>query len=255
MAANIQDSILLFGDSITQSGWCEGGFAQLLAAEYNRKLDVINRGLSGYNTEWGLAAFKHIFAPREKQPSLPVVRLLTIWLGANDAALPGDKQHVSFHQYMENIHTMASIVQSPTSPYYSPRTRIVLLTPPPVNPTQFLQGLNRTPEHTKRYVDGVKLVGEELNLPVVDVWSLFWEKASEKQEGLVPFLSDGLHLTKDGYKMVFDALMETIKTSYPELTPEKLPHVFPCWDQLDPDNIGPCARTYQTQCISRNPPN
>ena len=33
MAANVLDSILLFGDSITQEGWMPGGHAQLLAGE------------------------------------------------------------------------------------------------------------------------------------------------------------------------------------------------------------------------------
>jgi len=243
MAASVQDSILLFGDSLTEGGWVEGGFAQLLAVAYNRKLDVINRGLGGYNSEWGLTAFKYIFASRDKQHSLPVVRLLTIWLGANDAAPSGDKQHVSYDQYLENIHTMASMIRSPTSPYYSPRTRIILLTPPPVNPSQSPQGLNRTPEHARKYADGVKSIGEELDLPVVDVWSLFWGKAGEQEEGLMPLLSDGLHLTKEGYKVVFDGLMDTIRSSYPELTPEKLPYILPYWDHLDPDNIQPHKRT------------
>ena len=31
MAANILDSIVLFGDSLTEVGWMEGGFAHLLA--------------------------------------------------------------------------------------------------------------------------------------------------------------------------------------------------------------------------------
>src|SRR5258708_8711331 len=96
---------------------------------------------------------------------------------------------------------MASMIRSPTSPYYSPRTRIILLTPPPVNPSQFPQGLNRTPKHARKYANGVKSIGEELDLPVVDVWSLFWGKAGEQEEGLMPLLSDGLHLTKGGYKV------------------------------------------------------
>lgn len=31
MAANVYDSILLFGDSITEGGWAVGAFAQRLA--------------------------------------------------------------------------------------------------------------------------------------------------------------------------------------------------------------------------------
>ena len=58
MAANVMDTILLFGDSITQWGWQPQGFAQRLANAYTRKLDVINRGLSGYNTDWAIPIFE-----------------------------------------------------------------------------------------------------------------------------------------------------------------------------------------------------
>jgi hypothetical protein len=58
MAANALDTIMLFGDSITQGGWQPHGFAQRLAYVYARKLDVINRGLSGYTTEWGIPVFE-----------------------------------------------------------------------------------------------------------------------------------------------------------------------------------------------------
>ncbi|KIO17862.1 hypothetical protein M407DRAFT_84542, partial [Tulasnella calospora MUT 4182] len=60
MPTKIVDQILLFGDSITQGAWEEGGFAQRLACQYvyARKLDVINRGLSGYNSEWAMPVFE-----------------------------------------------------------------------------------------------------------------------------------------------------------------------------------------------------
>jgi hypothetical protein len=35
-----------------------GGFAQRLAYVYARKLDVINRGLSGYNSDWAIPVFE-----------------------------------------------------------------------------------------------------------------------------------------------------------------------------------------------------
>lgn len=47
--------ILLLGDSLTQGGTDdEGGWAQRLAARYSRRADVLNRGLSGYQTGWTL---------------------------------------------------------------------------------------------------------------------------------------------------------------------------------------------------------
>ena len=38
---------LLLGDSQTQEGGGEGGWAQLLTDQYVRRLDIINRGFSG----------------------------------------------------------------------------------------------------------------------------------------------------------------------------------------------------------------
>lgn len=51
------DQIILFGDSITQQSFSqERGFAfgAELSNQYVRKLDVINRGFSGYNTAQAL---------------------------------------------------------------------------------------------------------------------------------------------------------------------------------------------------------
>jgi hypothetical protein len=38
MAANVQDVVMLVGDSLTQFGWEQGGFAQLLAGTHTTKI-------------------------------------------------------------------------------------------------------------------------------------------------------------------------------------------------------------------------
>lgn len=56
------DQIILFGDSITQQSFSqERGFAfgAELSNQYVRKLDVVNRGLSGYNTAQALKVGQH----------------------------------------------------------------------------------------------------------------------------------------------------------------------------------------------------
>ncbi|OBZ75468.1 hypothetical protein A0H81_04726 [Grifola frondosa] len=62
MAANIQDAIMLLGDSLTQHGWnpSMNGFAAQLAHAYSRKMDIVNRGFSGYNSEWIIPAFEQV---------------------------------------------------------------------------------------------------------------------------------------------------------------------------------------------------
>lgn len=82
MAANVHDVIMLFGDSLTEQAFDAGGFGQKLsgtwgimdavtaytddlvfvvvAEVYARKLDVLNRGLSGYNTRWALPVLEQV---------------------------------------------------------------------------------------------------------------------------------------------------------------------------------------------------
>lgn len=77
MSAYVQDSIVLLGDSITEMGWQPYGIGQRLAGlllaispldaystfatdMYCRRLDIINRGFSGYNTEWIIPVFEQV---------------------------------------------------------------------------------------------------------------------------------------------------------------------------------------------------
>jgi lysophospholipase L1-like esterase len=78
------------------------------------------------------------------------------------------------------------------------------MTPPPINPSQFdpANPTTRTPEVTKSYAEGVIEVGAEIGVPVVNLWEAVWKEAGEKFEGLSRLLSDGLHLTAEGYKVL-----------------------------------------------------
>jgi lysophospholipase L1-like esterase len=123
--------------------------------------------------------------------------------GANDSVHPHRAQHVEISKFAENLYTTISLITSPTSPYYSPETIVYILIPPPVNPAQLSDVLKseRSNVNTKKYAEMVKRVGDETGVSVIDVWTSFWEKGGEKEEGLAPFLSDGLHLTGEGYKV------------------------------------------------------
>lgn len=78
MTAYTQDAILLLGDSLTQGAsdrsgsgiverlacmFCGLHLDQLLKpplAAYLRKFDVINRGLSGYQTDWAIPVSEQV---------------------------------------------------------------------------------------------------------------------------------------------------------------------------------------------------
>lgn len=51
---------LMFGDSITQQSFAPGGLGQALADDYQRRMDIVNRGYGGYNSLWGLEVVPHV---------------------------------------------------------------------------------------------------------------------------------------------------------------------------------------------------
>ena len=126
---NPRVKVLCFGDSITQLGTDPYllGWTSLLSQAYARRIDVVNRGLSGYNTTWALEALKHII--EEWKPNSP--SLITIFFGANDAALENGncrKQHVPVAIYKSNLET---IIKSLREAFLG--CKIILISPPPVN--------------------------------------------------------------------------------------------------------------------------
>ncbi|KAF1344542.1 isoamyl acetate-hydrolyzing esterase [Delphinella strobiligena] len=246
------EQFILFGDSITQQSGsqAQGGFAFAPALQdaYIRRLDVVNRGLSGYNTAQALKVLPRVLPP----PAHNRVRLMTIFFGANDACLPntpGFAQNVPLQQFKDNVVKLAThelvAAHNPT---------IILVTPPPVDEHLCLQkdrtvGINvirRTAENTARYAEAVREVGKTLGLPVLDLWTAFMKEAGWQQgdplpgssdvpqnEVLTRLMHDGLHLNPEGYKILYDKLVELIEKQLPDQVPEKLPFVLPSWDDAD----------------------
>ncbi|KAK1232260.1 isoamyl acetate-hydrolyzing esterase [Marasmius sp. AFHP31] len=241
MAANVHDCVMLFGDSITQAAWDQEGFGARLANAYSRKLDVLNRGLAGYNTDWAIPVFEKVFARREDQGRVPKVRLLVVWFGANDACIKPSPQHVPVTKFVSNLKYLVSLVRSPKSMFYSPETKIILITPPPINTHQRRADLaSRTPpqeldrlfDTTKQYAEAVKDAATEEEVGIVDIWSALWNGSGQEERNLSKYLSDGLHLTREGYMVVYDELLETIRRTCPELHPDAIEYVFPRWDEV-----------------------
>ncbi|GAA5983446.1 hypothetical protein JCM5350_007653 [Sporobolomyces pararoseus] len=237
----LMDQIVMFGDSITQGAWVPAGTGSTMAIAYQRKLDVMNRGLSGYNTAWGLPVIKQ-WLPRVGE-RLPKIRMLFIWFGANDAALPTSPQHVTIDDFKKNLVTILDLVRSPDSPYYSPSTIPILITPPPVDAAVRNNELtsrvpprvpDRDSEMTRQYAGAVREVAQKEEIHVVDVWTAIDEKAKEAG-GLDKYLSDGLHLTGAGYEVVTYEIAKLIIEKLPELHWDRLPQIFPHWEDCIPE--------------------
>lgn len=138
------------------------------------------------------------------------IRLVTIWLGANDSVLPSSIQHVPLTEFSKNITELVQTFTSPSSEYYSPDTKVILLTPPPVNTYQRGTDLaSRNPPlkcdrdfaNTTQYADAVRQVAKEENIPVVDVFTRLWEACGKEEEKLSEYLTDGLHVNEKAYQV------------------------------------------------------
>ena len=106
-------------------------------------------------------------------------------------------QHVPFEKFKANLSHLIDMVRSPTSEWFSPETKIILITPPPINTHQWTA--ERTFENTASYAQAVCDVGSKEHVVVVNAWQALWDSAGKEEQKLSKFLSDGLHLTAQGY--------------------------------------------------------
>lgn len=224
---------ILFGDSITQGA--ENTCAAALRDKYIRRVDIVNRGFSGYTSPLAQDLLPQFYPT----PTQAHVRLLIVFFGANDACLPGSSQYVPLEKYVECLKDILlhDVVRAHG-------TKLVLIVPAPVDEWQLVNG-QRTAANTKRYADACRAVGTELGVPTLDLWSAFmnaagWRdgeplvgsKEAQKSEVLARFLSDGLHFTAEAYRVLFERLMAVIYNELPDEAPESLAYVFPEWSAV-----------------------
>lgn len=146
-----------------------------------------------------------------------------------------------------------------------PTTAVLVLTPPPVCltirrgdidarfPGQNLE-LDRTVERTREYAKAVEEVVQDLkserkNIACVELHDAMVQKAEElygeREAGLARYLSDGLHLTAEGYivrtddrfacsgvlqligQFVTKEVLQSIDTHFPQLNATKMATRFP----------------------------
>ncbi len=216
---------ILFGDSITQEGSdpAAQGWVAALTAYWIRRVDVVNRGFGGYTSRWGLKIFDKVVM--EQQPDI-----VFVFFGANDATVPEHSQHVPIEEYKNNLRIMVRKAQSASITTF-------LLTPPPVyepvlerrNKENGKRILNdRLNDNTQRYVEACKEIGRELSVPVVDNWTSMGGASPERAQ----FLRDGLHLSAEGNRQLFQNVLELISGSFQHLKADKIKLYQPHWSEI-----------------------
>ena len=200
---------VLFGDSITQQAFDvdRRGWAAQLANRYARRVDVVNRGYSGWNTSWALYVQDALFrADGDTQGPL----LATVMLGSNDMA-ENEHQGVDVETYEANMDKLLQGFAA-LPPAARPQ-HVVVLTPPPVDEDAWRKyreatssgAVDRHNERAKLFAEASVRAANRAKVPVIDLWTGMqlampngaWKKA----------LTDGLHLDAAGNDYLFRSLV------------------------------------------------
>ncbi|XP_064644384.1 isoamyl acetate-hydrolyzing esterase 1 homolog [Lineus longissimus] len=199
--------VYCFGDSLMQRGYTEdGGWVCQLSDQLIRRCDVINRGLSGYNTRWCRMVLPRLL---NKDLAKNIV-CATILLGANDSVVKdmNPTQHVPIAEYRENLIEIVKFFQS----VGVEREKIILMAPPPCDEEKYTEyckendrNMSKSQTETKLYAETCCSVAEETGVEVIDLFTLMM-----KVDDWPKFMGDGLHFSKKGSEFVFNKLWPSI---------------------------------------------
>lgn len=259
--------IILLGDSITQMSFSAklSGWGSYVADIYQRRCDVYNRGMSGYNTDWFLKfldtkeghydVFGMMGSGSDSTNTHGGVKLVTIFFGANDASCEklNPRHHVPLSRFETNLK---EIVKKCKEKYAhggdgDSNVKFIFITPPPVCHKSRLEfqiqrfkekatgELERSLSLSGDYANAVVRVAKELDIPCLNIWKEMQEEypssnSNGEKEGngngalnltkkpWSIYLSDGLHLSREGNLFVGEKLVNLIAKEYPEIA------VTPC---------------------------
>jgi lysophospholipase L1-like esterase len=98
---------VFFGDSITQHGFNPeiSGWLCHMANWWTRRVDVVNRGFSGYNSRWGVLIVDQVVVPENPD-------IVFVFFGANDAVDARVGQHVALPEYGDNIRAIIKAIRN-----------------------------------------------------------------------------------------------------------------------------------------------
>lgn len=247
------DQFLLFGDSITefafntnfqatqgqelyQDGKINPMHQQFtmgaaLTNLYVRRLDILQKGFSGYNSRWALKILPELLKIYKN------IKMAYIFFGSNDSCL-GEIQHVPIDEYRENTLKLIDIYKQ------NGIEKIILITPALFNEElwaknmseEVQKGYTRSTKDFARYAEALEQIGSELNLPVVNLNKAFTKYADEELDGKwQDLLCDGLHFSGNGYFVFFNELVKTINSAYPEMSVAEIEYNLPNWRNVGKD--------------------
>ncbi len=242
----VQDKFVLFGDSITEfsSSYPHGILTPRLTDLYIRKLDIICRGFSGYNTEQAILMLPEIL--KAENSGVAKIKLMTLFFGSNDAA---DKiQDVPLDIFAKNMELLIEMI-------LKLGIKLILITPGLHGIQKWASNKPKTNEKRSnktnaKYADIIIKLGDKFNLPVVQLIPLFacdinytvrngdWVgEIGEDIPGTELLLADGIHFTERGYNILLSGVLSAIETHYPEYSHHNMNRVLNYWQELDRNNL------------------
>lgn len=201
-------TIVTFGDSTTAPRGRLKVYTDCLAEKFPENT-FINAGIPGNTTEMGRRRFEKDVL--EKKPDLVIIQF-----GINDSTVdvykktPATKSRVSKKRYEENLKFFIEklkekgvkvILMTPNRLCWTPKLKELYGKPPydPNNPDGFNVMLDQ-------YVDIVRRVAKEENVPLVDVNAEYARLVKDGNMTVKSLLLDGMHPNTKGQKLVADLL-------------------------------------------------
>ncbi|XP_068436328.1 isoamyl acetate-hydrolyzing esterase 1 homolog isoform X2 [Clinocottus analis] len=209
----IWPKVILFGDSITQFSFQANGWGAELSNKLARKCDVVNRGLSGYNSRWAKLVLPRLLNVTNSADNN--IAAVTVFFGSNDCSLEdkNPQQHIPLKEYSENLRDILRILTSAGVP----ADRVIFITPPPLYEPAWekeciLKGcpLNRNNSAAGRYAEACVQVAGQCGAVALDLWTLMQK--------------DG----QNGNQFVAQHLWELLESRVAEL-----PFILPYWGDVD----------------------
>lgn len=117
---------------------------------------------------------------------------------------------------------------------------VILFTPPPVDEVAWAhfrkQEANRKNSVAREYGLRVHDVARQHDCAVLDTWELL---DGNNSTNYPQYLSDGLHLNEEGNRLIYEGLMDLLKSEYPSLAPKiggqlhGIPFQEPSWQEYE----------------------
>ena len=186
-------TIVCFGDSVTGVYYHTGGrraYADMLELALERlypnaSVTVVNAGISGHATDNALARMDADVLAHKPD-------LVTVMFGLNDMT------RVPLDDYRANLATIITRARETGA-------EVILCTPNAVFETE-----RRPSAKLVDYVEAIRAVGVEQNVPVVDCYQAYDQIRARDPLAFALLMSDEIHPNMDGHKLIAELLARAV---------------------------------------------